>query len=444
MNMNMDGGAVLKGLKAAATRLRDAFEEKKPLKPLKPLFEKKLLPQSSLADCPVCHHAVSTAALACPSCGHPLRVAPAGRLWSPGVAALLSLIIPGAGQIYKGQILNGLLWLSVVYTGYAFALVGSVFTFGISLIGLLPPLIFLHLCCIVGAAIGDPTKAQSSFSGVRAVGGLAIIGILAAIAIPKYENTRARAYISEMKWDLRNLVTAEEAFFAQSMRYSDNIRCATPGAVNFCATQGNTVVVSLSGSGSGGGWSATVTSNKIPVTCAIFVNQTAVAPATTEGAPACAMNDQLRNMRGTGTQTAQPTNKSSSSMSWQPRSVIYNGHWAGWVAALTHDISLVYVPSGGTRAWSIVVTPPAPWKLDTTSMVVELGTEQHSIPRDGDGYTVSEEFVRALAAASSWHIFLPVQGGQWINLESGKLPSAQATAPQHAAAAILALSQKRP
>src|SRR2546428_7912594 len=41
-----------------------------------------------------------------------------------------------------------------------------------------------------------------------------IIGILAAIAIPKFANTKEKAYISSMKSDLRNMVTAEEAYFA--------------------------------------------------------------------------------------------------------------------------------------------------------------------------------------------------------------------------------------
>src|SRR5438132_486836 len=43
-----------------------------------------------------------------------------------------------------------------------------------------------------------------------------IIGILAAIAIPKFANTKAKAYIASMKSDLRNLVTAEEAYFADA------------------------------------------------------------------------------------------------------------------------------------------------------------------------------------------------------------------------------------
>src|SRR5881227_3706989 len=37
-----------------------------------------------------------------------------------------------------------------------------------------------------------------------------IIGILAAIAIPKFANTKSKAYVTAMKSDLRNLVTAEE------------------------------------------------------------------------------------------------------------------------------------------------------------------------------------------------------------------------------------------
>ncbi|PYO95451.1 MAG: hypothetical protein DMD60_13200 [Gemmatimonadetes bacterium] len=55
-----------------------------------------------------------------------------------------------------------------------------------------------------------------------------IIGILAAIAIPKFANTKAKAYIASMKSDLRNLVTAEEAYFADSVKYSATTSCTTP------------------------------------------------------------------------------------------------------------------------------------------------------------------------------------------------------------------------
>ena len=41
-----------------------------------------------------------------------------------------------------------------------------------------------------------------------------IIGILAAIAIPKFSNTKDRAIVSQMKSDLRNMVAAQEAYAA--------------------------------------------------------------------------------------------------------------------------------------------------------------------------------------------------------------------------------------
>ena len=66
-----------------------------------------------------------------------------GRAWSPGVAALLSFLLPGLGQLYKGQPFNGLAWFVITLIGY---------------ICLVVPGIILHLCCIVGASMGDPYK----------------------------------------------------------------------------------------------------------------------------------------------------------------------------------------------------------------------------------------------------------------------------------------------
>ena len=43
-----------------------------------------------------------------------------------------------------------------------------------------------------------------------------IIGILAAIAIPKFAQTKDKAYVAAMKSDLRNLATHEESYAADS------------------------------------------------------------------------------------------------------------------------------------------------------------------------------------------------------------------------------------
>ncbi|MEO8140342.1 MAG: prepilin-type N-terminal cleavage/methylation domain-containing protein, partial [Gemmatimonadota bacterium] len=58
-----------------------------------------------------------------------------------------------------------------------------------------------------------------------------IIGILAAIAIPKFANTKQKAIVASMKSDLRNLVTAQEAFFSDNNDYagSTNATAQTNG-----------------------------------------------------------------------------------------------------------------------------------------------------------------------------------------------------------------------
>jgi prepilin-type N-terminal cleavage/methylation domain-containing protein len=43
-----------------------------------------------------------------------------------------------------------------------------------------------------------------------------IIGILAAIAIPKFATTKEKAYVAAMKSDLRNLATYEEQYAADN------------------------------------------------------------------------------------------------------------------------------------------------------------------------------------------------------------------------------------
>src|SRR3989441_1030111 len=119
-----------------------------------------------------------------------------------------------------------------------------------------------------------------------------IIGILAVIAIRKFANTKEEGYITSVKSALRNLVTAEEAYFADSVKYSATTACTTPptaGAVNFCVTTGNNLGVVGLAAGSGG-WGVTITNNNLTtplVTCAIFINTAVLTRAVTKGAPAC-------------------------------------------------------------------------------------------------------------------------------------------------------------
>ena len=109
-----------------------------------------------------------------------------------------------------------------------------------------------------------------------------IIGILAAIAIPKFANTKSKAYIAAMKSDLRNLVTAEESFFADSTKYvvydTTKLKFKPSTGVN------NPTIVPGAGY-----WSATVTHTQIAnFSCGIGVNTTNPLVGTAgDGEPAC-------------------------------------------------------------------------------------------------------------------------------------------------------------
>ena len=47
-----------------------------------------------------------------------------------------------------------------------------------------------------------------------------IIGILAAIAIPKFSATREKAYFAALKSDLKNLASQEEIYYSDNYTYS--------------------------------------------------------------------------------------------------------------------------------------------------------------------------------------------------------------------------------
>ena len=108
-----------------------------------------------------------------------------------------------------------------------------------------------------------------------------IIGILAAIAIPKFQQTKGKAFASSLKSDLRNLSSVQEDYF-----YFNEIYANSMGLLNFKPSSG--VVMSIVESTTRG-WSATATHpSAYPITCAVFYGQaSAVAPAVSEGQVKC-------------------------------------------------------------------------------------------------------------------------------------------------------------
>ena len=94
-----------------------------------------------------------------------------------------------------------------------------------------------------------------------------IIGILAAIGIPKFANSKSKAYVTAMKSDLRNLINAEESFFSDSARYSTSLT-----SLNFRASTGvNDPSITIYP----GSWTATNSHTQLAgIQCGVGVNTT--------------------------------------------------------------------------------------------------------------------------------------------------------------------------
>jgi len=76
-------------------------------------------------------------------------------------------------------------------------------------------------------------RAEKGFTLIELLVVIAIIGILAAIAIPQFAAYRRRAYESDVKANLKNAATAQEAYFVDFNTYlSGALASGTPTGYN--------------------------------------------------------------------------------------------------------------------------------------------------------------------------------------------------------------------
>jgi len=119
---------------------------------------------------------------------------------------------------------------------------------------------------------------QKGFTLIELLIVVVIIGILAAIAIPKFANTKEKAYVASMKSDLRNLITAQEAYFSDNN--SQYAQSTANLGTNYKASSGITVTLN---SVTNTGWAASATSMSTAKTCQITLG----GGSTNEGDPIC-------------------------------------------------------------------------------------------------------------------------------------------------------------
>lgn len=108
-----------------------------------------------------------------------------------------------------------------------------------------------------------------------------IIGIIAAIAVPKFNSTKGKAHAAALKGDLHNMSTAQESYFYTWQTYTTDT-----SALDWRGSTGSQVNVIEA---TAGGWGAVATHPlSYPLTCALFQGNAApVPPATIEGRITC-------------------------------------------------------------------------------------------------------------------------------------------------------------
>ena len=116
-----------------------------------------LPPADATIICPFCSEAISATARKCKHCGEILDAelrqtrtpvaAPQRQAWNPGAAAVLSFFIPGLGQMYKGQIGEGIGWLISTLVGYVLLIV---------------PGLIIHIACVYKAYSDIPGQTKQT------------------------------------------------------------------------------------------------------------------------------------------------------------------------------------------------------------------------------------------------------------------------------------------
>jgi type IV pilus assembly protein PilE len=126
-------------------------------------------------------------------------------------------------------------------------------------------------------------KRNRGFTLIELMIVVVIIGILATVAVGRFEKVKKRGQVAAVQSDLRNLSVSQEAYHTEHITYTLNL-----ADLEFNQTNGVTITMNEATSQ---GWGATAThAGDATIQCGIYVGAAAPssgAPATAPEAVAC-------------------------------------------------------------------------------------------------------------------------------------------------------------
>ncbi|MGD2070860.1 MAG: prepilin-type N-terminal cleavage/methylation domain-containing protein [Gemmatimonadota bacterium] len=128
-----------------------------------------------------------------------------------------------------------------------------------------------------------PRSTQRGFTLIELAVVIVVIGILAAIAVPRLNITRNKAYKASLQSDLKNLTSAQEIYYADNFIYA-------PDVTTFEVPESEAVTITVN-EATNQGWAATASHEGLPSEqCGVYYGSAAPAggaPATVVGVITC-------------------------------------------------------------------------------------------------------------------------------------------------------------
>jgi type IV pilus assembly protein PilA len=124
---------------------------------------------------------------------------------------------------------------------------------------------------------------RRGFTLIELLMGMVIVGLLAAIAVPRWSRARERSIVTAMRSDIRNLAVLEESYFYDFSVYTDNLTVL--GTRGFVLSPGVQMQIPEATSA---GWSVSVSHPTTLQECHLYVGGVApVGTATEDGRIDC-------------------------------------------------------------------------------------------------------------------------------------------------------------